>query len=78
MDLATGDSAGSATDKLVDVAGTATAAIGFKNIEVPLIVLIFVLILVGIYMLIMGLECCDYCKSRKRQQYEEVRAEVTV
>mmetsp|Transcript_12148 Transcript_12148/g.35536 ORF Transcript_12148/g.35536 Transcript_12148/m.35536 type:complete len:80 (-) Transcript_12148:574-813(-) len=61
-----------------DFAGTATAAVGFKNIKIPLVVLIFVLILVGIYMLIMGLECGEYCKSRKREQYEEVRAEVTV
>lgn len=70
---------GSPSVNTLNLAETATAAVGFKNIEIPLIVLIFVLILVGIYCLIMSLECCEYCKSQRRQQqYEEVGTTVVV
>ena len=39
--------------------------------NLPLVFVIFVLFLVCIYLLIMGVECCDYCKSQ-RQDYTEV------
>ena len=46
------------------------------HLEIPLVLVAFVVVLLAIYGLICGIECCEECKSLRRQQeeYEQVPA----
>jgi len=46
-----------------------------KNLEIPLVVLVFVVVLLALYGLICGVECCQEC--RHLRQYEQVPDETT-
>jgi len=46
-----------------------------KNLEIPLVVLVFVVVLLALYGLICGVECCQECRHLRQQQepqYEQV------
>jgi hypothetical protein len=45
-----------------------------KKLGIPIIVVVFVVALLAIYGLICGVECCEECRSlrRQRDEYEEV------
>jgi len=48
-----------------------------KNIEIPIVVLLFVVALLGLYSLICGVECCQECRHLRRKYQRLPEPETT-
>ena len=49
-----------------------------KNLEIPLVLFAFIVVLLALYVLICGVECCQECRHLRllkegQQRYERVR-----
>ena len=49
-----------------------SASLVYKKFEIPIVVVVFIIALFLMYGLICGVECCEECRSLRRQQYEQV------